>query len=185
MVANFKNQCSSFNMNGKRCRMRSMYERDECYFHSKKKKEFNVEKEFGEDESYDCPMNDVLNKIESVMSIMLQNNEEKNSQYHEFRELIKHIVNIQRVLILVHFVLYASIVHLITDDGENNFIGLLFDYKWIQIMITMATSFYIYLLKNITSSLSTTISVEESTIIDYDGSFLHNDNIYYHNQSNF
>ena len=197
MVANFKNQCTSFNANGKRCRMKSMHEKDECHFHNKKKKEYCEEIEFSEEEeSYDSPMNAILNRIETLESVMVQFSEENESHY-EIIQSIEHIVKIQRVLIVVHVVLYAYIIHLITDDGENNFIRSLFNYQWIITTISIlkhfilltATSFYSYLLKNINSSLSSasllssSLSTEEieNMLMDYDESFSYNDNSYYYN----
>ena len=196
MVANFKNQCSSFNANGKRCRMKSMHEKDECYFHNKKKKEYCEEIEFSEEESYDSPMNAILNRIETLESVMVQFSEENESHY-EIIQSIEHIVKIQRVLIVVHVVLYAYIIHLITDDGENNFIRSLFDYQWIITTISIlknfilltATSFYRYTLKNVNISLSSasllssSLSTEEieNMLMDYDESFSYNDNSYYYN----
>lgn len=197
MVADFKNQCSSFNVNGKRCRMRSMHEKDECHFHNKKKKEYCDEIEFSENESYDSPMNDILNRIETLESIMVQFSEQ-NDSHHEIVQSIEHIVKIQRVLIVVHAVLlYAYIIHLITDDRENNFIRSLFDYQWIittisilkNFILLMATSFYSYLLKNVNISLSSasllssSFSTEEieNMLMDYDESFSYNDNSYYYN----
>ena len=198
MVANFKNQCSSFNANGKRCRMKSMHEKDECYFHNKKKKEYYEEIELSEeeDEFYDSSMNAILNRIETLESVMVQLSEE-NDSHHEIVQSIEHIVKIQRVLIVVHVVLYAYIIHLITDDGENNFIRSLFDYQWIittisllkSFILLMVKSFYSYLLKNINSSLSSSsllsasLSTEEieNMLMDYDESFSYNDNSYYYN----
>ena len=198
MVANFKNQCSSFNANGKRCRMKSMHEKDECHFHNKKKKEYCEEIEFSEEEeeSYDSPMNAILNRIETLESVMVQFSEENESHY-EIIQSIEHIVKIQRVLIVVHVVLYAYIIHLITDDGENNFIRSLFDYQWIITTISIlknfillkATSFYRYMLKNVNTSLSSasllssSLSTEEidNMLMDYDESFSYNDNSYYYN----
>jgi len=198
MVANFKNQCSSFNVNGKRCRMKSMHEKDECFFHNKKKKEYCEEIEFSEEEeeSYDSSMNAILNRIETLESVMVQLSEE-NESHHEIVQSIEHIVKIQRVLIVVHVVLYAYIIHLITDDGENNFIRSLFDYHWIittisllkSFILLMVKSFYSYLLKNINSSLSSSsllsasLSTEEieNMLMDYDESFSYNDNSYYYN----
>ena len=196
MVANFKNQCSSFNANGKRCRMKSMHEKDECYFHNKKKKEYCEEIEFSEEESYDSPMNAILNRIETLESVMVQFSEENESHY-EIIQSIEHIVKIQRVLIVVYVVLYAYIIHLITDDGENNFIRSFFDYQWIiktisilkNFILLTATSFYRYMLKNVNISLSSasllssSLSTEEieNMLMDYDESFSYNDNSYYYN----
>jgi hypothetical protein len=174
-----------------------MHEKDECHFHNKKKKEYCEEIEFSEEEeSYDSPMNAILNRIETLESVMVQFSEENESHY-EIIQSIEHIVKIQRVLIVVHVVLYAYIIHLITDDGENNFIRSLFNYQWIITTISIlkhfilltATSFYSYLLKNINSSLSSasllssSLSTEEieNMLMDYDESFSYNDNSYYYN----
>ena len=178
--------------------MRSMHQKDECHFHNKKKKEYCEEIEFSENESYDSPIleNDILNRIETVESVMVQFSEQ-NDSHHDIIQSIEHIVKIQRVLIVVHIVLYAYIIHLITDDGKNNFICSLFDYQWIittisilkSFILLMVKSFYSYLLKNINSSLSSSsllsssLSTEEieNMLMDYDESFSYNDNSYYYN----
>ena len=194
MVANFKNQCSSFNVNGKRCRMKSMHEKDECHFHNKKKKDYCELSD--EDEPYDYPTNDILNRIETLEYVTCQFSEEQNESHHQIVHTIEHIVKIQRVLILVHVILYTYLIHFITVHGEENFIRSLFDYQWISTTISilknfiwlMATSFYNNLLKNIKSSLSSasllssSLSTEEieSMLMDYDDSFAYNDNIYYY-----
>jgi hypothetical protein len=181
--------------------MKSMHEKDDCHFHNKKKKEYCEEIEFSEEEeeSYDSPMNAILNRIETLESVMVQFSEENESHY-EIVQSIEHIVKIQRVLIVVHVVLYAYIIHLITDDGENNFIRSLFDYQCIittvsilkNFILLMATSFYSYLLKNVrlyhqssASWLSSSLSTEEieNMLMDYDDSFSYNDNSNYYNYS--
>jgi hypothetical protein len=165
--------------------MKCMHEKDECHFHNKKKKIYCEEIELSESHD-DYPMNDILNRIDTLESSMTVKS-------------VDHIAKIQRVLIVVHFILYIYIVHLITDYEESNFLRSLNDYQLIttifilkNFILSIVTSFYSYMLKNVNSSLSSSslssfsFSAEEieNMLMDYDESFSYNDKRFcYYNHS--
>lgn len=177
--------------------MKCMHEKDECHFHNKKKKIYCEEIELSESHD-DYPMNDILNRIDTLESSMAQFYKEKNL-HHETVKSVDHIAKIQRVLIVVHFILYIYIVHLITDDEESNFLRSLNDYQLIttifilkNFILSIVTYFYSYMLKNVNSSLSSSslssfsFSAEEieNMLMDYDESFSYNDKRFcYYNHS--
>lgn len=98
MVANFKNQCASFNVNGKRCRMKSLNDNDTCYFHNKKK--------CMESDSDQYTM-DRVDNLESVIENMIEQIAIHTNQL----DSVEHIIYVQKFIIMFLFVVYMSILY--------------------------------------------------------------------------
>lgn len=146
MVGHFKNQCSAFNVNGKRCRMKSMNETEQCYFHNKKKKE-ECDEVFSEDDSRYS--HDMINRITILELNILQLSEENEVHRVKITRYIDQIAKIQRALILVHFMLYAYIIHAITyNNTDYNIItDLWMDYQWFRNVISTIKTYVMFIAK--------------------------------------
>ena len=150
MVANFKNQCSSFNVNGKRCRMKSLNDSDICYFHNKKKCFTQYSDKSSGDESgndygfcngdynvfYSVEYVHTMERIDNVENSIYYMNEQLELNVNKL-ECIEHTVNIQRYLIVFLFILYMYLLYINDPDYSKNEINTyivepLVSYIWLK-----------------------------------------------------
>ena len=146
MVANFKNQCSSFNVNGKRCRMKNLNDCDICYFHNKKKCfKQDSDKSSGDDSEndygfynggYSVEFIHTMERIDDLENSIDCVNERLDLNVNKL-ESVKHMMNIQRFMIVFLFILYMYLLYIIDPCYSKNEINRyivepLVSYIWLK-----------------------------------------------------
>jgi hypothetical protein len=115
MVASFKNQCNSFNTNGKRCRMKSNIDNNICHFHIKRNKNKYHEnendndntKKFSDEYLTEEDIDSMISKRMDIFEDIV--NYEFNS-IHQKYELLLYSVDIMERMLTIHKIIITVLV---------------------------------------------------------------------------